>query len=71
MRITLLLVIVPLVIASLVWLWRDANRHGQPGALWAGLTLVLGYPLGLVIWLFERLFLKSKSSADTQLTTSH
>lgn len=60
MNIWILLVVVPIVLSSLVWLWRDANEHGQPGAVWAGLTLILGYPLGLVVWLFVRLLLKSK-----------
>ena len=35
-------VAIPLLIGFL-WIWRDANRRGQPGLLWALLTLPLSW----------------------------
>jgi uncharacterized membrane protein len=34
--------IIPILI-GLVWVWRDANRRGQPGWLWALLTIPFGW----------------------------
>lgn len=39
-------------ISLLVWLWRDANRYGQPGWVWVLLTLIFGFPI--LIWLIVR-----------------
>jgi len=47
------LCILGLMAVSLIWLWRDANRHGQPGLIWAVATLFV-YPLGTVLWLVVR-----------------
>ena len=44
--------------ASLAWLWRDANRHGQPGWLWT-LVAFLFYPIGLLVWLVARIAIRS------------
>lgn len=31
------------VLIGFLWIWRDANRRGQPGLLWALLTLPLSW----------------------------
>ncbi len=47
-----IILILAIIVAILIWLWRDANRHGQPGWVWVLLTLWLGFPL--LIWLIVR-----------------
>lgn len=39
---TIFTFVVP-VLAGALWIWRDANRRGQPGVIWALLTLPLGW----------------------------
>lgn len=46
------LTLIPLLIA-LLWVRPDANRRGQPGWLWALLTLPFGW-LTLLVYAFVR-----------------
>ena len=41
-------------IASLVWVYRDANRRGKSGILVALLVALISWPIGLLIWLLVR-----------------
>jgi prepilin-type processing-associated H-X9-DG protein len=41
-------------VASIVWVWRDANRRGQPGFIVAVLVGFLLWPLSLIVWLLAR-----------------
>jgi hypothetical protein len=47
--------IVVVVVAGLIVLdvWTDMNRRGQPGWIYAALT-VAAFPLGLVAWIWGR-----------------
>lgn len=51
-------VLIPAILASLLWLYRDVKRHSQPSLLWVVLTLVFAYPAGLIAWLLLRGFVK-------------
>ncbi|HEX6797066.1 MAG TPA: hypothetical protein VF116_05040 [Ktedonobacterales bacterium] len=48
----ILAVVVPVLI-GFAWIWRDANRRGQPGLLWALLTLPLSW-LAVLAYVFVR-----------------
>jgi prepilin-type processing-associated H-X9-DG protein len=39
---------------SVAWVWRDANRRGQPGFIVAVLVTFLFWPLSLLVWLAAR-----------------
>ncbi|MFI5273401.1 MAG: hypothetical protein ACHQ4H_10265 [Ktedonobacterales bacterium] len=52
MAIGLLFVIVPWII-GFAWVLPDANRRGQPGLLWAVLTLPLGW-IAVLVYLVAR-----------------
>lgn len=61
MRLMSLLVVGLLLIAwlaafagSVAWVWRDAERRGQPGFIVAVLVAFLFWPLSLVAWLAAR-----------------
>jgi RsiW-degrading membrane proteinase PrsW (M82 family) len=54
--------IVGVVLVSLVWLFCDADKYGQPGFIWVVVTLFFAYPLGLIIWLVMRASSKSPGS---------
>ena len=41
------------VIIGFAWVWPDANRLGQPGWLWAVLTILLGW-LALIAYVVVR-----------------
>ena len=41
-------------IASLVWVYRDAERRGKSGILVALLIAVISWPIGLIVWLIVR-----------------
>ncbi len=41
-------------IASLVWVYRDANRRGKSGILVALLVAIISWPIGLIVWLIIR-----------------
>jgi hypothetical protein len=41
-------------IASIVWVYRDAERHGKSGILVALLVALISWPIGLVVWLIVR-----------------
>ncbi|HEV7843913.1 MAG TPA: hypothetical protein VGO69_09450, partial [Pyrinomonadaceae bacterium] len=43
-----------LYIASIVWVYRDAERHGKSGILVALLVALISWPIGLVVWLIVR-----------------
>lgn len=40
--------------SSVAWVWRDANRRGQPGFIVAVLVAFLFWPLSLIVWLLAR-----------------
>ncbi len=48
------LVVCALYIASLVWVYRDANRRGKSGVLIALLVAIISWPLGLLVWVLLR-----------------
>ena len=39
-----------LYVASLVWVYRDAERRGTAGALVVIMVAVIAWPLGLIVW---------------------
>jgi hypothetical protein len=50
----LILVCLAIYIASIVWVYRDANRRGKSGILVALLVALISWPIGLVVWLIIR-----------------
>lgn len=43
-----------LYIASIIWVYRDAERHGKSGILVALLVALISWPIGLIVWLIVR-----------------
>jgi hypothetical protein len=41
-------------VGSVAWVWRDADRRGQPGFIVAVLVAFLFWPLSLIAWLLAR-----------------
>ena len=41
-------------IASLVWVYRDAESRGKSGILVALLVAFISWPIGLIVWLIVR-----------------
>jgi prepilin-type processing-associated H-X9-DG protein len=39
---------------SVAWVWRDAERRGQPGFIVAVLVALLCWPLSLIVWVLAR-----------------
>ena len=39
---------------SVAWVWRDAERRGQPGFIVAVLVALLFWPLSLIVWALAR-----------------
>lgn len=50
----LCLIFFAVYIASIVWVYRDAERHGKSGILVALLVALISWPIGLVVWLIVR-----------------
>jgi high-affinity K+ transport system ATPase subunit B len=48
------LVFFVIYIASLVWVYRDAERRGKSGILVALLIALISWPIGLLVWLLVR-----------------
>jgi hypothetical protein len=48
------LIFLAIYIASLVWVYRDANRRGKPGIVVALLVGLISWPIGLIVWLLIR-----------------
>ena len=48
------LLFLALYIASIVWVYRDAERHGKSGILVALLVALISWPIGLLVWLIVR-----------------
>lgn len=48
------LVFFAIYIASLVWVYRDAQRRGKSGILVALLVAFISWPIGLIVWLVVR-----------------
>lgn len=48
------LIFFAIYIASLVWVYRDANRRGKSGILVALLVALISWPIGLLVWLLVR-----------------
>ena len=49
-----IVVVLGLLIWSLVWVYRDAERRGKSGALVALMVLLLEWPISLLVWLAFR-----------------
>lgn len=47
-------VFLALYIASIIWVYRDANRRGKSGVLVALLVALISWPIGLLVWLLIR-----------------
>lgn len=43
-----------LYIASIVWVYRDAERRGKSGIVVALLVAFISWPIGLLVWLLVR-----------------
>lgn len=43
-----------LLVASLIWVYRDAEARNKPGILVVLLVLLLNWPLSLLLWLVFR-----------------
>ncbi|HEX8747757.1 MAG TPA: hypothetical protein VF717_11205 [Pyrinomonadaceae bacterium] len=48
------LILFAVYIASLVWVYRDANRRGKSGILVALLVALISWPIGLLVWFLIR-----------------
>jgi high-affinity K+ transport system ATPase subunit B len=48
------LVFFVIYIVSLVWVYRDAERHGKSGIVVALLVALISWPIGLLVWLLVR-----------------
>jgi hypothetical protein len=48
------LIFFAIYIASLVWVYRDANRRGKSGILVALLVAIISWPIGLLVWFLVR-----------------
>lgn len=48
------LIFFAIYIASLVWVYRDAERRGKSGILIALLVALISWPIGLLVWLLVR-----------------
>ena len=48
------LIFLAIYIASLVWVYRDANRRGKPGIVVALLVALISWPIGLLVWFLIR-----------------
>lgn len=41
-------------LATLIWVYRDANRRGKPGIVVALLVGLISWPIGLLVWVLVR-----------------
>jgi hypothetical protein len=48
------LIFFAIYIASLVWVYRDANRRGKSGIVVALLVALISWPIGLLVWFLIR-----------------
>jgi hypothetical protein len=48
------IVILALLIWSLVWVYRDAEKRGKSGLLVAIMVFLLSWPISLLVWLVFR-----------------
>ena len=48
------IVVLGLLIASLVWAYRDAEMRGKPGWLVVLVILFMNWPFSLLLWLLFR-----------------
>lgn len=48
------LVILGLLIWSLVWVYRDAEKRGKSGLIVALMVFLLNWPISLLVWLVFR-----------------
>ena len=48
------LIFFAIYIASIIWVYRDANSRGKSGILVALLVALISWPISLVIWLIVR-----------------
>ena len=56
-----------LLVASLIWVYRDAEARNKPGILVVLLVLLLNWPLSLLLWLVFR----PEDSQDLPASPSH
>jgi flagellar basal body-associated protein FliL len=60
-----LVVVAAAFAGSIAWVWRDAERRGQPGFIVAVLVAFLFWPLSLIVWLAARPALPSPGGTAT------
>jgi hypothetical protein len=49
-----LLPIMGLIVWSIVWAYRDAERRGKPGWAVALMVMLITWPIGLIVWIVFR-----------------
>ncbi len=62
-----MLVILGLLIWSLVWVWRDAEKRGKPGWIVALMVFLLEWPISLLVWLVFRPDIKTSEEKVPEL----
>lgn len=55
----LIVTVLALLIWSLIWVYRDAERRGKSGALAALTVFLLEWPISLLVWMLFRPEIKS------------
>lgn len=56
------------VLLSLAWLYRDAERRNQTGCLMTILVALFAWPLGLIVWLLARPPLRKEVPLDIAMS---
>lgn len=49
-----MLVILGLLIWSLIWVYKDAEKRGKPGWIVLLMVLLLNWPISLLVWIVFR-----------------
>ncbi len=60
-------VVLGLLIWSLVWVWRDAEKRGKPGWVVALMVFLLEWPISLLVWVVFRPDLKTSEAKVPEL----
>jgi len=62
-----MLVVLGLLIWSLVWVWRDAEKRGKPGWVVALMVFLLEWPISLLVWVVFRPDIKTSEKKVPEL----
>ena len=62
-----MLVVLGLLIWSLVWVWRDAEKRGKPGWIVALMVFLLEWPISLLVWVVFRPDIKASEKKVPEL----